>query len=74
MILTAKLCAKISEKISLDLNEHMNFPWVKMSRCNGKEIQYVIMLSLSMMESERNEEEKFERTIPAIFTQRGGET
>jgi hypothetical protein len=73
MILTAELCAKISEKISLDLNEHMNFRWVKVSRCTGKEI-CVIMLSLSMMESERNEEEKFERTIPATFTQRGGET
>jgi hypothetical protein len=38
----AKHCAKMSEKISLGLYEHMKFRWGKMSRCTGKE-KYVIL-------------------------------
>jgi len=42
----SKHCAKMWEKISLGLYEHMNFRWGKMSRCTRKE-RYVIVSSLA---------------------------
>jgi hypothetical protein len=76
MIWKAEHCAKMSERISLDVYGQMDFWWGKriyLTRSSRQEKESDCMIINKNMETERNEKGSFERKMPAIFRETGSQ-